>query len=97
MATIYVPRGHDAERKFLCRVCGSEFTRQTAWEYHVGRCARHNLDELQEERQRFLARANALGTAEHPDPELEEHMRKVGDRMLREGRLTVEPHERAGF
>jgi hypothetical protein len=31
------------------------------------------------------------------DVEVEEHLRKVGERMKREGRLTVRPNERAGF
>jgi len=30
------------------------------------------------------------------DPEVEAHMREVGRTMLREGRLEVLPHERAG-
>jgi hypothetical protein len=31
------------------------------------------------------------------DPEVEAHMREVGERMKREGRLTVKKNERAGF
>jgi hypothetical protein len=43
-----------------------------------------------------------LQTAEHGDPEfgdpeIEEHMRKVGKRMLAEGRWEVKPSEKAGF
>jgi hypothetical protein len=31
------------------------------------------------------------------DLEIEAHMRRVGKRMLKEGRWTVNPNERAGF
>jgi hypothetical protein len=31
------------------------------------------------------------------DPEIRQHMDKVGERMKREGRLVVRPNERAGF
>jgi hypothetical protein len=34
---------------------------------------------------------------ESQDPEIEEHMKRVGDRMRREGRWTVHPSEKAGF
>lgn len=34
---------------------------------------------------------------EHPDPEVEAHMLRVGERMRREGRWEVKPNERAGF
>lgn len=32
-----------------------------------------------------------------PDPEVTEHLRKVGERMKAEGRWEVKPNERAGF
>jgi hypothetical protein len=31
------------------------------------------------------------------DPEVAAHLRKVGERMVAEGRLEVKPSERAGF
>jgi hypothetical protein len=34
---------------------------------------------------------------EAQDPEIEAHMKGVGQRMLREGRWTVKPSEKAGF
>jgi hypothetical protein len=34
---------------------------------------------------------------ESTDPEVEEHLLKVGKRMLAEGRWVVKPNERAGF
>jgi hypothetical protein len=34
---------------------------------------------------------------EPQDPEIEEHMKRVGKRMLQEGRWTVHPSEKAGF
>ena len=96
--TIILPRSAAQERvPFRCTLCGARFTKSQAqlYEHHVGDCARKNIDEI---------RANApsvrrAGTPFDPnnwDPEVEQHMLGVGRRMLREGRLEVKPHERAG-
>jgi hypothetical protein len=70
---------------------------EEVWQKHVGWCARRNRDEIE----RVIAEhKDALPIFRNPDawdPEVKEHMRQGGERMLEEGRLTVKPHERAGF
>lgn len=104
--TILVPRGYeDIEGPVLigvCHVCqmlGRE-TRfyageEQAWQRHVGRCARANLEEIRARAPRERQR----GTPFDPDvwdPEEEAHMLRVGQRMLAEGRMELRRNERAG-
>lgn len=74
--------------------CGAVFHsgEEVAWQRHVGPCARANLDKIHAEMEQ-----QAVFREENWDPEVAEHMRGVGRRMLKEGRLEVKPHERAGF
>jgi hypothetical protein len=69
---------------------------EQAWQDHTVRCARRHIDEI-----RAMAPSEKhKGTVFDPetwDPEIDEHMRKVGQRMIAEGRLTVRKSERAGF
>lgn len=93
---ILVPRGYeDVEVIGRCLVpgCGAEFRagQEEVWQRHVGKCARANLDKLR------AAAAVPRMVAEDYDPEVTKHLRGVGKRMLEEGRLTVKPHETAGW
>lgn len=105
--TILVPRGHEEAPPAIfghCWVCLAVLGKETifhageeqAWERHVGECARKHLDEI-----RALAPSHVdAGGPFDPnnwDPEVDEHMRGVGRRMLKEGRWEVKPHERAGL
>lgn len=103
--SIMVPRGYEQEDapepSMVCRVpvnaedlCLQPFYpgEERAFQAHVGRCAREHRDAIEERRKRL-----ALFREEAWDPEVAEHMRKVGERMKREGRLEVKPSERAGF
>lgn len=94
---IAVPRGYVEEQKELigrCLVpgCGARFYagQELAWQKHVGRCARANLD-------RIHAVMEKPPLMDDFDPEVSKHMRGVGERMLEERRLEVKPNERAGF
>lgn len=82
---------------YCCRVpgCGATFRKgeKEAWQRHVGPCARANIDRLRA----VMDRAGAGPLGEDFDPEVTKHMRKLGETMIREGRLTVKPSERAGF
>lgn len=80
-----------------CHVCGSEFGegQEAAWEKHVGRCARAHIDDIRQSAHEQL-RKGTLWDEDTWDPEVAAHLREVGKRMLREGRLEVLPHERAG-
>lgn len=100
--TLYVPQGYEDEDpyplKCLVPGCGARFSidHKPLWERHVGECARANLDALRE----ISPVARQKGTVfdeDSWDPELAEHMRGVGERMQREGRMEVRPNERAGF
>lgn len=81
----------------VCNVCGAEFGegQEQTWQKHVGNCARKHMDEILAMRP---SQRNKGGPFDPDtwDPEVEAHMREVGRRMLREGRLEVLPHERAG-
>jgi hypothetical protein len=100
---IFVPTGYEEDRgavvgKCLVPGCGARFYKgqEDRWQKHVGDCARRHLDEI-----RALAPSEKnKGTVFDPagvDQEVAAHMRRVGRRMRREGRLTVNPNERAGF
>lgn len=95
--TIHVPKGYE-ERKGtrigVCHVCGALFFKgeTVAWQKHVGKCARANIDRLRA--QSLRARA-PIFDENNWDPEVAAHLKKVGKRMLEEGRLEMRPNERA--
>lgn len=93
--TIYVPRGHEDPPRFLCRICQTGLHSPREYEQHVVACSQRHMNEILAAREEEKRR-NGVSFG-HPDPELEEHMRRVGERMRREGRLIVKPNERAGF
>lgn len=110
--TIHVPSGYADEQEaaqepgsLVCLVivdhdkrlmCGKVFGphRRRAFQRHTGRCARKHMDEI---RKAALAHRVPIMDEAAWDPEVAAHMQRVGERMLREGRLTVHPSERAGF
>ena len=102
MSKLFLPGLHGAEPTMICRVptgegeiCGRLYYpgEEREWQKHCGECARKHMDAIQAERP--SVRLPAI--YESWDPEVEEHMRRVGERMKKEGRLTVHPSERAGF
>lgn len=100
-ATLYVPNGHETGPLVIvgkCHTCDEEFGRgrEEEWQKHVGWCARRNLDEIMQAREEQKKRT-ALFDDESWDPEISDHMKKVGETMLREGRMVVKKNERAGF
>jgi hypothetical protein len=104
MTRLFIPgvTRDDEDPQFVCTVpvdvagtpCGREFyeDERLAFQHHVGACAREHMEHIQA--QRLTARLPAFAPW---DEEVEAHMRVVGERMRREGRLTVRPNERAGF
>lgn len=101
--TIYVPRGYESSEAAPALIghclvpgCGAKFYRGEVleWQRHVGWCAKKHDDEI---RQASLEARMPVFDPENWDPEVERHMRRVGQRMLAEGRWTVKPSERAGF
>ncbi len=102
--TIHVPRGHETQPTMVCstpvgegETCGAVFYpgQESRWQAHIGRCAREHMDVIHRESPR--ARLPIFHDPELGDPEIEAHMRKVGKRMLAEGRMEMRPNERAGF
>jgi hypothetical protein len=95
--TLHVPAQYATEEVVLVG-CGQTFYRgqEDEWQKHVGWCARKNMDAIRETVADIRERRGPLDPAAW-DPEIHEHMQKVGRRMRREGRLVVKPNERAGF
>lgn len=104
---IHVPKGYEDEGAapptMICRVptghgqvCGAIFYpgEESAWNTHVGRCARQHEGEIHELSPKN--RVPIIHDPNHWDPEAEEHLRQVGQRMLAEGRLVLRPNERVG-
>jgi hypothetical protein len=93
MSVLWVPRQY-AERPLACTVPGCEVRfyadQKDAWQRHVGNCARANMD-------RIKAATKLPAFMEDYDPEISQHMRGVGERMIEEGRLEIKANERAGF
>lgn len=77
-----------------CHMCGEERGSQRDLEQHVGPCARSMMGEIHAA---LEVRRRSIFSSESWDPEVAAHMREVGKRMKAEGRMTVHPHERAGF
>lgn len=77
-------------------ICGRVFDldREGDYDRHRTDCAAQHIDEIRAGSPR--ARMPILDPASW-DPEIDEHMRKLGERMKRERRLEVKPSERAGF
>jgi hypothetical protein len=83
----------DHDRRLMCgRVYGPD--ERAAFERHCGNCAREHMDEI---KKAGIAHRVPIMDPATWDPEVEAHMNELGKRMLREGRLTVRPNERAGF
>lgn len=105
--TILVPRGYETgaqgEPTMVCRVpvgpgetCLTTFWpgEERQFTEHVTRCAKAHEAEIYEQSPRNRL---AIFNEESWDPEVAAHMKKVGERMLKEGRFVVHKHERAGF
>lgn len=83
------------ERTLGCHLCKRLWPKRQRreWERHFAACVSEHRDEIEQQ-----SRARRLdGLLDPWDPEVAEHMAKVGERMKREGRLEVHPSERAGF
>lgn len=78
----------------LCHICGEEFHRgeEQDWQKHVYRCAMDNLPEIMAEREEQKKRMAIFHESANPD--VDAHLAKVGERMLREGRLVMKKSER---
>ena len=102
--TIYLPPGSDMiPKKWTCRcptegggVCGEQFDMDDVDRFtrHVLRCRERNEEAIHKASPRTR---QPLLDPNSWDPEIETHMRKVGRRMRREGRMVILPRERAGF
>ena len=91
MTGLFLPgRG---ETHWTCHMCGEELPNQRAHEAHVGPCARSKMGEIHAA---LEVRRRSIFDSRSWDPEIAEHMRKVGERMKAEGRMEVKPNERAG-
>jgi hypothetical protein len=109
--TIHVPSGYETEDDrmaaggyLVCKVivdadkrvmCGQifELDREAEFQRHTGECAHRHLDEI---RKASPTHRIPIFNEEEWDPELAEHLQKVGRTMLEEGRLTMNRNERAG-
>lgn len=93
--TILVPRGYEDRPTGGCALCGVPFFRDRDVKQHLA--SPGHAEMVERAREARGRRDQRLAIMRHPDPEVAEHMAGVGRRMLREGRLTVKPSERAGF
>ena len=99
--TIFVP-GSAADKhepRFVCRVpqgdgqvCGQTFETELAWESHMRGCVqRTGEDRMLRDSPRTRM---PVFREEEWDPEWAAHQRRIGERMLREGRLVQRRNER---
>lgn len=81
----------------MCRVptkdgvCAERFFTQGALDFHLGLCISRHTQEIHTSS--LVARMPVFDPNEW-SPEAEAHLAEVGRRMLKEGRLTMHPHER---
>ena len=105
--TLLVPRGYETgamgEPTMVCRVpvgpgevCGAAFWpgEERKFQSHVGRCAQEHETEIHNESPRTKL---PIFDEANWDPEVAAHLKKVGARMLKEGRFVMHKSERAGF
>lgn len=79
------------------QLCGATFYagQEERWQRHVGECARRHINEILSCSPRERNRGTPFDE-ESWDPEVDAHMRKIGQRMLKDGDFEVKPRERAG-
>jgi hypothetical protein len=96
--TILVPRGYESGDAPTpvgeCLLCEVQFFTEEDAQRHFRRNARKHASLAEEAKQEALEERMPVFSEESWDPEYSAHMREVGRRMLREGRLTTKPHER---
>lgn len=94
---LYVPKGYEQGEVAPiggCYVCGTPFFPGDDHVAHFKRCVKENEADLREQ---SIKKRMPMFDGDTWDPEIESHMKKVGERMLAEGRWEVKPNERAGF
>lgn len=103
--TIHVPRGYESpdgpQPIYECHIpvdadgtpCGAVYFpgEERKKMDHMATCARDHIAEI---RARALHRRMPVFDPENWSPDAEAHVKKVGRRMLAEGRLTMKPNER---
>jgi hypothetical protein len=94
---LIVPRNVDPVGE--CVLCEEVFYTQRDAARHFERNAERHLELAREAAGQLDLRPieERIPILAPWDPEVAAHMRKVGERMVREGRLTVKKSERAGF
>lgn len=95
--TIYVPRGAERRKTGECYLCGAAFAAGDDVVAHMKRCVHAAGEDVRAERYDKVSRLEIFLDPGAWDPEVTEHLRKVGVRMLAEGRMELKPSERAGF
>lgn len=82
---LWVPPG-SLPRIYDCEFCGGQHD-----EMGLGRCARNHPDEIEAAK---LKNRIPIMDENQWNPDASAYLRKVGDRMIREGRLVMKPNER---
>jgi hypothetical protein len=95
--TIHVPRGYERRAVGECYLCGALFAEGDDVRHHMKSCVKAAGHDVQQEREDKKDRLEIFLDPNAWDPEVEDHMRRVGQTMIREGRLTVKKSEKAGF
>lgn len=109
---ILVPCGYENGEVVVvghCLICECKFYagEEQAWQRHVGRCARENMDSIQ---QASLKQRMPVFDEETWDPEVQEHLKNGAGRRMREavdklgvarairdGHMEARPNEKAGL
>lgn len=93
---IWIP-DHAREPNGHCNVCEQDLYGTVGdMQRHMAACARRELDTIRAAAPSQQFKGSPFDR-ELWDVELEDHMEKVGKRMLAEGRMEVLPSEKAGF
>lgn len=98
--SIFVPRGygtpHGPRPSGHCNLCGQDlYGSVDVNTRHLVACAHGEAgDRVLREREAYKQRMAIFEDPSLWSPEAEEHVKKVGERMKREGRLTMRPNER---
>lgn len=96
MLNVWIPP-EAREPNGYCSICDSDlFGTLSDCQKHMAVCARKNIDEIRAAAPSARHKGGPFDP-ESWDPEVEEHLRKVGERMLAEGRLEVKDSEKAGL
>jgi hypothetical protein len=95
MPHLWIPHQRLEPPNGYCSICDCDLWGTVEdLQKHMATCARASIDEIRAQAPSVRHKGGPFDP-ENWDPEVEQHLREVGERMLKEGRLEMHDSERA--